>query len=109
MIECHELPTANVFSAVYYTYSQATSTTKRVRNAGVTLSSVVLIERSGMLGNGLTGIKRMVQISTSILATKPKEGNEITIDDTNYKIMNPVTRVNPGFVTFYEAEIKTIG
>lgn len=108
MIEVHSLPTADVYSAVYYTYVEATVSTKRVRSTGANLSSVVLIERSGLLESGLTGVKRYLQVSTSILATKPKEGDAITIDGVNYKIMSPRTRKNPAFVTFYEADLKTI-
>jgi len=107
-MKCHELPTANVKAATYYTFTEATAIANRSRNVGTSLSSVVFIERDGIMEGGLIGIKQYVQIDQSILATRPKIGDQIKISPWIYKISSVAERVNPGFDSFWEIEIKLI-
>lgn len=102
MLEVHDLPTAEVYTATYYTY------TSGVRDSGETLQKVVMYDLKTMLESGVPGVKRYVQISSTILADIPRHNDEITIDSVNYKILNPTRCANPAFVTFWESELKRV-
>jgi len=103
MIECHALPTATPYlvSGTYFAY------TNGVKQAGVTLTNIVLYERQEQIENGFIGIVRKVQISTTMLATRPDRNATIAINGTTYSFKDPVKRCNPAFVDFWESEIKT--
>jgi len=100
MVEIHNLPTAEVYSATLYTIVNNSF------DAGVALAKVVMFDRNLKLENGSFGIKRFVQISSNILTTIPAHNSKITIDTIDYIILAPIRRANPGFTTFWESEIK---
>lgn len=103
MMEIHAIPTAVPYNetATYYTYVNGE------KQAGVPLNPVVFYDREGRLETGMLGIIKMIQISTSVLATKPKLNDIIEIDGQEYKFISPIKKANPGFVTFWESEVKS--
>jgi len=101
MLEVHKLPTADNYSAQYYQIING------ARQPADTIEKVVLIEKEGVIEGNMIGIKRYVQISTTYLQIKPKQNELIVIDGTTYRFVNPIKCTNPGFVTFWESEIKT--
>jgi len=104
MIECFDLPTAKPYlvTGLYQTR------TNGVLDIGVEISNIVLFEKNEMVENKFVGIIRKVQISSTYLATKPDKKAQLTIDGTEYTFKDPVERKNPGFVSFWESEIKAI-
>jgi hypothetical protein len=103
MIECHALPTATpyIVSGTYFDYSNG------VKQEGVALTNIVLYERQERVENGFVGIVRKMQISTTILSTKPDRNATIVINGTTYSFKDPVKKSNPAFVDFWESEVKT--
>jgi hypothetical protein len=105
MLECYESPTAIPYlvSGTYYT-----RTSNGVKSEGVELSNIVLYETRERVENGFIGIIRKVQISTSILDTKPQRKGELVIDGETYSFEDPVLRKNPLYVDFWESEVKAL-
>lgn len=103
MIECHALPTATPYlvSGIYYIYINGTKQT------GITIDNIVLYERQERIDGTFVGIIRKVQISTTMLATRPDRNAKLVIDGTEYSFKDPIKRINPKIVTFWESEIKT--
>lgn len=101
MLNCHDLPTAEVYTA---TIQQISGNTY---GSAVNLSKVVMYDRN-MNIDGVPSITRYIQISSSILATIPKHNSLITINSTKYKMINPRRCANPAFVTFWESEIQKV-
>lgn len=99
MLEVHKLPTAEVFTATLKEMHAGSY------GADQSLSAVVMYEMNTDLG-GVPSVKNFIQISSSVKADKPAHNSIITIANVSYKLINPITRKNPGFVTFYESEIQ---
>jgi len=102
MMEVHNLPTAEVYSGTYYSF------TSGVKQAGRTIEKLVMFSENGMLENGIPGVKRYCQISSFYLTDIPKHGEQIVIGGKTYKFNNPIRCANPGFVTFWESEIQIV-
>jgi len=101
MLECHNLPTAETYSATYYTFLSNS------RSAGTTINNVVMYDKNTMLQSGVFGVIRYCQISTNTVTTV-KHNDEITINNISYKLINPTRCANPAFVTFWESELKRL-
>lgn len=104
MIECFNLPTAKPYlvTGLYYTR------TNGVKDVGIEISNIVLFEKNEMVENKFVGIIRKVQISSTFLAAKPDKKAQLEVDGIIYNFKDPVERKNPGFVSFWESEIKAI-
>jgi hypothetical protein len=103
MIEVYALPTAKP----YRVQAQYLQRINGQAQPLVTLENVVFYDKTGVLETGMLGIKYMVQISTSVLSGKPGLNDSIIIAGKEYKFMNPTIKRNPGFVPFFESEIKS--
>jgi hypothetical protein len=101
MIEVYSLPSCIPRQVKYYSYTNST------KNPVQILDNVVVYEMDGILETGILGVKKMCQISTSILPNKPSTKDYLEIDGLNYKFNNPVLRDQSiAFVPFWESEIK---
>lgn len=101
MIEIHALPTA----IEYQNFGVYTRFVTGQRTTSVTITPVVMFDKAGILSTGKLHISRMIQISTTSLATKPGLTDQITIDGKDYQFINPILVKNPGFVPYWESEI----
>jgi hypothetical protein len=104
MIECYALPTALPYN-ITCKYRQFVKGVKYQDDQ--TLDHVVFYGRTGQLETGLLGIKYFAQISKSIMSNKPGLQDLFIIDDKTYQILSVVDKRNPGFVEFWECEIKS--
>ena len=102
MLEVHNMPTAEVYSAEYI------AITNNEHANAVTIDKLVMYDKQTMLESGVFGIKRYIQISSSQLATIPNNNDIIEVDSVQYRILNPTRCANPAFVTFWETELKKI-
>ena len=100
MLEIHELPTAEVYSGTYSVL------TNGEWSAGVSVAKLVMFDKRRKLENGVPGLTRFIQISSSILSTIPAHNSKIVINNISYEILDPIRRASPAFITFWEAEIK---
>lgn len=103
MVECYALPTAPNYTAQLYKLGSD----NKVVSMGQ-INNTVFWEKYGQLESGMMGIRYMCQISTNSLSIKPGLNDQIEIESKKFKFINIAKRQNPGFVSFWECELKSI-
>lgn len=103
MLEVYNLPTANTVTASVKLLRKNTLT------PALSLQKVVCWDELNQVDNGFAGRIRKVQISTTELNTQDLRNNDLLmIHEQEYKLMNVILYQNPGFVDFYECDIKEV-